>query len=83
MPENVKENMKVDQTLDCRGLSCPLPILKTKQIVDKMAVGQVLEMIASDPGSVRDMEAWSKRTGHEIVATTQEGGLFKFYVRKT
>jgi tRNA 2-thiouridine synthesizing protein A len=74
--------VKVDQTLDCKGLSCPLPILKTKQAMDKMTTGQVLEMIATDPGSVRDMDSFSKRTGHEIVTRREEGGLYTFYIRK-
>jgi tRNA 2-thiouridine synthesizing protein A len=73
---------KVDQTLDCKGLLCPLPVIRTKQAIDKMAVGQVLEMISTDPGSVADMQAWSKRTGHELLEHRQGNGLFQFYIRK-
>ena len=72
----------VDQRLDCKGLNCPLPIIKTKKAIEKMAVGQVLEVIATDPGSTPDMIAWSKGTGHELLETREEGGLFTFYVRK-
>ncbi|MBI3596041.1 MAG: sulfurtransferase TusA family protein [Nitrospirae bacterium] len=75
--------MKVDQTLDCKGLLCPMPVIRTKQAIDKMAVGQVLEMISTDPGSVADMMAWSKRTGHELLEHRQGNGLFQFYIRKT
>lgn len=75
--------MKVDQTLDCKGLLCPLPVIRTKQAIDKMAVGQMLEMISTDPGSVADMQAWSRRTGHELLEHRQENGLFQFYIRKT
>jgi tRNA 2-thiouridine synthesizing protein A len=74
---------KVDQTLDCKGLLCPLPVIRTKQAIDKMSLGQVLEMVSTDPGSVADMQAWSKRTGHELIEHRQEDGLFQFYIRKT
>ena len=72
-----------DQTLDCSGLACPMPILKTKKAVDSLQLGQVLKMIATDPGSSSDMEAWTKKTGHELVASEQEGGKYIFYIRKT
>jgi len=74
---------KVDQTLDCKGLLCPLPVIRTKQAIDKMSVGQVLEMLSTDPGSVADMQAWSKRTGHELLEHRQEAGVYQFYIRKT
>jgi tRNA 2-thiouridine synthesizing protein A len=72
-----------DQTLDCSGLACPMPILKTKKAVDSMQLGQVLKMIATDPGSTSDMEAWTQKTGHELVASEQEGNKFIFYIKKT
>ena len=71
------------QTLDCKGLNCPVPILKTSTAIKKIAVGEILEMLATDPGSVADMAAWSKRTGHEIVAQNEEDGLYTYYVRRT
>lgn len=74
--------VKVDQTLDCKGLLCPLPVIRTKQAIDKMTVGQVLEMISTDPGSVADMQAWSRRTGHELLEHRQENSLFQFFIRK-
>jgi tRNA 2-thiouridine synthesizing protein A len=72
-----------DQTLDCSGLACPMPILKTKKAVDGMLIGQVLKMIATDPGSTSDMDAWTKKTGHELLGSEQEGGKFIFYIKKT
>lgn len=72
----------VNIKLDCKGLSCPLPILKTKKAVDGMNVGEVLEMTATDPGSVNDMAAWSHRTGHELIEHKQENGSFIFYIKK-
>ncbi len=75
--------VKVDHVLDCSGLLCPLPVIKTKQAIDKLTVGQVLEMTSTDPGSVPDMQAWSRRTGHELLEQTQDNGNFVFYIRKT
>ena len=73
----------VDQRLDCKGLNCPLPVIKTKKAIETMVVGQVLEMVATDKGSKADMVAWSKSTGHELLDTREEPGFFFFYVRKT
>jgi TusA-related sulfurtransferase len=75
-------NIKIDQELDCKGLTCPLPVIKTKQAIDKMSIGQVLKMVATDPGSIRDIQAWSKRTGHDLLESRQEDSLFLFLIRK-
>ncbi len=72
-----------DQTLDCSGMACPMPILKTKKAVDAMQIGQILKMIATDPGSTADMNAWTQKTGHELVATEQEGNKFIFFIKRT
>ncbi len=77
------QNLQVDQRLDCKGLACPLPVIKTKQAIDKMTVDQILEMVATDPGSIPDMQAWSRKTGHELLDAKQEGNLYIFYIRKT
>jgi tRNA 2-thiouridine synthesizing protein A len=71
-----------NKTLDASGLSCPLPIVKTKKEIDSMSSGQVLEIISTDPGSKNDMTAWCKRTGNELLESAEEGGKFKFYVKK-
>lgn len=71
-----------DQVLDCSGLACPMPILKTKKAVDALLAGQVIKMIATDPGSIRDMEAWTRKTGHHLIASEQEGGKYIFYIEK-
>lgn len=78
-----RSGLKVDLTLDCRGLLCPMPVLKTNAAIKKMKVGQILEMLATDPGAKPDMLAWSKRTKHELLGMEEEAGLFKFYIRKT
>jgi tRNA 2-thiouridine synthesizing protein A len=71
-----------DQTLDCSGMSCPMPILKTKKAVDSLQIGQVLKMIATDPGSTSDMEAWTEKTGHQLVASEKEGDKFVFFIKR-
>ena len=75
--------MQVDQVLDCSGMSCPMPILKTKKVIDSMQTGQILNMIATDPGSVPDVEAWAKKTGNEVVSNEKQGEKYIFYIKKT
>lgn len=74
--------LKVEKTVDYKGLFCPMPIVKVSKDIKEIEVGQVLEMLADDPGSKPDMQAWVKQTGHEMVDTREEGGVFKFYVRR-
>lgn len=71
-----------DSELDCRGLNCPLPILKTKKAVDKLPSGQILKMMATDPGSVSDVTSWVKRTGNELLTHTEQDGEHSFFIRK-
>jgi len=71
-----------EQVLDCKGLNCPLPILKTKKQIDAMQSGQVLKMEATDPGSVNDVNAWTRRTGNKLVTHSEEGGIYIFYIKK-
>lgn len=72
-----------DVILDNTGLSCPMPIIKTKKAIDSMQIGQVLKMIATDPGSVSDVQAWVNKTGHELLKYEQAGDRYIFYIRKT
>jgi tRNA 2-thiouridine synthesizing protein A len=74
--------LQVARTLDAKGLSCPLPIVKTAQNMKEMESGQLLEVLATDPGSVKDFAAWSKSTGNEIVEQSQDGSVFRFVLRK-
>lgn len=69
--------------LDCKGLVCPLPIIKTSQAIKTIEVGQVLELLATDPGVTPDMRAWTSRTGHELLSIEQEGDVFHVFVRRT
>ena len=70
------------QELDARGLNCPLPILRTKKAINGLTSGQVLKVIATDPGSVKDMEAFCKQTGNEMVSTSESGGDYTFMIKK-
>ncbi|HXU89715.1 MAG TPA: sulfurtransferase TusA family protein [Methylomirabilota bacterium] len=72
-----------DRKLDCIGLFCPMPILKTRDAVKQMDVGQILEMSSDDPASEADMQSWAARTGHELLEIDKNGAVFRFLVRKT
>ena len=72
-----------DQLLDCTGLLCPIPVVKTSKAIKTIEVGQVLEMVADDPGAPPDMEAWARQTGHELIDQTADGGEFRFWFRRT
>ncbi len=74
---------KVDMTVDYKGLFCPMPIVRISKDINGIEVGQVLEMLATDPGAKADMQAWVKQTGQELLDAKEEDGLFKFYVRRT
>ncbi len=71
-----------DQELDCSGMACPMPILKTKKAVDGLQIGQVLKMIATDPGSLPDIQAWTSKTGHELVGHEEDAGKFTFFIKR-
>lgn len=74
--------MNIDKELDTRGNNCPMPILRTKKAINELSTGGVLKISASDPGSVKDMEAFCRQTGNELIQSLQEGGIFTFLVRK-
>lgn len=71
-----------DQELDASGLNCPLPILRAKKAIAGLESGQVLRIIATDPGSVKDFEAFAKQTGNELLESGEEGGKFVFLLKK-
>ncbi len=75
--------MKADQSLDCIGLYCPMPIVKTTEKIKHLKTGEVLEVVADDKGIVKDMPAWCRATGHEFLGAEQKEGEIKVYVKKT
>ena len=73
--------MQVDQSLDCKGLSCPMPIIRLSKAAKSMQSGEVLEMIASDAGAKADVPAWCSKTGNTLLEEIEDGNSFKFYIR--
>lgn len=78
--------MAVEETpahvLDCTGMACPLPVIKTAQAIKTIAAGQVLELIATDPGVEPDMKSWSARTGNELLEIRRDGDVFHVFLRR-
>lgn len=74
--------IKEDQILDCTGMLCPMPIVKTRKAMNDLQSGQVLKMIATDAGSPPDIAAWSRQTGNELLLSTEDGGKFVFFLKK-
>ena len=74
--------MQFDKELDARGLNCPLPILRTKKALTDMTSGQVLKIVATDPGSVKDFQAFAKQTGNPLLASDSADKVFNFFLQK-
>jgi len=72
-----------DRKIDCVGLFCPVPIIKTAEALSELSPGRILEMTSDDPASLADMKRWSTRTGHELLEIDKHGAVFRFVVRKT
>ena len=74
--------MQYHKEIDTRGLNCPLPILRTKKALSDVQSGQVLKIVATDPGSVKDFETFSKQTGHHLLSHSEANGEFTFLMKK-
>jgi len=74
--------MQFDRELDVKGLSCPLPILRTKKTLAEMSSGQVLRVTATDPGAVKDFQAFAKQTGNHLLANAEAEQVFEFYFKR-
>ena len=72
-----------DRQIDCTGLFCPMPIVKTREAMTQMTAGQILEMLSDDPASDPDMRSWARNTGHELLDVTRNGAVYRFVIRKT
>ncbi|MDP2730948.1 MAG: sulfurtransferase TusA family protein [Dehalococcoidales bacterium] len=75
--------MKSDQSLDCMGLYCPMPIVKTAEKIKQLKTGEILEVLADDKGIKEDMPAWCEATGHEFLGIEEQGDEIKVYVKKS
>mgnify|MGYP001814106700 CR=1 FL=1 len=71
-----------EKTLDAKGLKCPMPVVKTSKEIKEVTIGGVLEVLATDPGSIADITAWAKSTGNELLKAEKGEGVFKFYIRR-
>ena len=78
----VREMTEFDKELDARGLNCPLPILRTKKALTDMSSGQVLRILATDPGSVKDFQAFAKQTGNPLLLHSEEESVHTFFMQK-
>jgi tRNA 2-thiouridine synthesizing protein A len=76
------ELINVDKKIDCTGLFCPMPIVKTREAIKGMAIGELIEMLSDDPASDADMRAWARRSGNELVQVTRDAAVYRFVVRK-
>jgi tRNA 2-thiouridine synthesizing protein A len=74
--------VEISQTVDARGLSCPMPIVKTAQSVKTIPSGAAIELLATDAGSIKDVAAWCKATGNELVEQTSDGAVYRFVIRR-
>ncbi len=72
-----------DQTLDAKGLNCPLPILRAKKALQALQPGGTLEILATDPGAVKDFEAFCRTTGNQLMESTTQGNVFRFVLKRT
>ena len=72
-----------DRQIDCTGLFCPMPIVKTREAMTQMTPGQVLEMLSDDPASDPDMRSWAQNTGHELLEVIRSGAVYRFVIRKS
>ena len=74
--------VEITQMIDARGLSCPMPIVKTAQAVKTIPSGAAVELVATDPGSIKDIAAWCRATGNELVEQTSDGAVYRFVIRR-
>jgi tRNA 2-thiouridine synthesizing protein A len=78
----MSDEIKADKTMDLKGLPCPQPVIKVSRGIKEIEVGQVLEAISTDPGSLADFPAWARTSGNEIVKTDQEPDVFRFFIKR-
>lgn len=82
MSKIAPDSLTVAHTLDAKGLSCPMPILKTKKEINKVKSGEILEVLGTDPGTRNDIPGWCERAGHEYLGEKEDAGFLRFYIKK-
>jgi TusA-related sulfurtransferase len=78
----MSEAIQADKVMDLKGLPCPMPVVKVSQGIKEVEVGQVIEALTTDPGSLTDFPAWARTSGNEILGTEQEGDVIKIYIKR-
>ncbi|MCK4914780.1 MAG: sulfurtransferase TusA family protein [Candidatus Eisenbacteria sp.] len=78
-----KSEESIAETLDMTGYFCPEPVIRVNEAIGDVGVGEVLELLADDPSSKPDIQSWTKRTGHELISIEEDGGVFRFLLRRT
>jgi len=76
------DEITVDKVMDLKGLACPMPVVKVSKGIKEVEIGQVIEAVTTDPGSLADFPAWARTSGNEILKTDQEGGVIRFYIKR-
>jgi tRNA 2-thiouridine synthesizing protein A len=78
----MSDDIKISKTFDLKGLACPMPVVKVSKGIKDVAVGDVIEAISTDPGSLTDIPAWARTSGNEIVKTDQDGDVIRFFIKR-
>ena len=76
------EPIKVDKVLDAKGMLCPIPVIKARKAIKEIALGEVLQVLATDKGAVKDFEAWSRQTGNDLLDSSEANGVYTFHIRR-
>jgi TusA-related sulfurtransferase len=79
----MSDDIQITKTMDLKGMPCPMPVVKVNKGIKEVEVGQVVEAITTDPGSLADFPAWARTSGNEIIKTEQDGKTIKFYIKRT
>jgi len=78
----MSDDIKISKTFDLKGLACPMPVVKVSKGIKDVEMGDVIEAISTDPGSLTDIPAWARTTGNEVVKTDQDGDVIRFYIKR-
>ncbi len=78
----MSNDIEISKTFDLKGLACPMPVVKVSKGIKEVAVGEVIEAISTDPGSLTDIPAWARTSGNEIVETDQDGDVIRFLIKR-
>jgi tRNA 2-thiouridine synthesizing protein A len=78
----MSDDIKISKSFDLKGLACPMPVVKVSKGIKDVEVGDVIEAISTDPGSLTDIPAWARTTGNEVVKTDQDGDVIRFYIKR-